>query len=102
MYPSTEEEYDEMQGHDLVRLSEDHGYKTSRDYGLLWDIATHTAVVCFLDFRTGIRDVACTSFYRGTLEISSRGMCYVYAEDKEELRMRCIHLDLEFIEPTEL
>lgn len=82
-------------------------YKTSRDYAALWDLCQRYEVACFVDydmFRDGqpLRDVCSTSAYAEPgepMQIGARGVCYVYARNREEFVKRCLSVNLEWVVP---
>jgi len=79
------------------------GYKTSKDYDALFDTVQKQGVICILDYnRIGTRDVGHSIFspHSGLIEISARGICYIWAELKSEFIEQCETLNLEWIEPT--
>ena len=83
----------------LIRITKNHGYKTSRDYEWLFELMQDTAVVCFVDHSSETRDIACTLFDGRCYAVSCRGTAYVWAYNKEEFIMQCFNSKLEFIEP---
>lgn len=81
----------------LVRLVADHGYNVSRDYDALYDMARSKSVVCFVDYHE-CRDVAATiARTGGDVEVSARGISYVWATSKDDFVMQCRRLNVEFI-----
>ena len=80
----------------FVRLVADHGYNVSRDYEALYDMAHSKSVVCFVDYSE-CRDIAATLVRREDIEISARGIGYVWATSKAEFVMQCRRLNVEFI-----
>ena len=85
------------------------GYKTSRDYALLWKMAQKQSVVCLVDYPLDTaavcRDIAHTICHVGVevsyLNISARGIGYVSAETLEEFERNCKAANVEFILPEE-
>lgn len=88
----------ERQEINRVRLTNKHGYQTSRDYHTLYDVAHLQSVVCFVDYHE-CRDVAATLLLGDVIEISARGIGYVYATSKSEFSAQCEKLNVEFILP---
>lgn len=84
---------------DFVRIDRDHGYKTSRDYSALYDLAMKQAVICIVGYNKS-RDIAATLFYQDTLQVSARGICYISAETREDFVSQCGQADLEYLEPA--
>jgi hypothetical protein len=85
----------------LVRMSETHAYTTSKDYARLWTLARTTPVVCIIDSYEECRDVACTLHHTdaASLQVSARGIGYIWAETIEDFAKQCHTLDLEWIPP---
>ena len=88
----------------MIRLSKEHAYSTSRDYEALWCLAQKTSIICFLDYSKRSRDVAATLFFDNgigdaSVEVSSRGLCYIYAKTMQEFKEMCESLSVEFIVP---
>ena len=85
------------------------GYKTSRDYERLIELARTQSVVCIVDYAMQgdepIRDVAQTlwfgvGLYREAPDISCRGHGYIYGgTTKESFIAQCQRAHVEFIEP---
>lgn len=82
----------------IVRLKNKHGYKTSTDYHTLYDVAHLQSVVCFVDYHE-CRDIAATIVFSDVIEISARGIGYIYATSKSEFAAQCEKLNVEFILP---
>jgi len=80
------------------------GYKTSTDYERLWDLAQEQSVVCITDivFSDGytLRDVCQTLGGKGRVELSCRGTCYIYANEKREFAASCRQRHVEWIVPN--
>lgn len=86
------------------------GYKTSRDYERLWELAQKASVICIVDmiFYDGgapSRDVAHTLFRAGgkygpVCELSARGIGYIFGDGKDDFVAQCAHHNVEFIEPN--
>lgn len=79
------------------------GYETSRDYDALFDMVQNQGVICILDYnRAGTRDVGRSTFspHSGLIEISARGICYIWAELKSEFIEQCEKLNLEWLKPN--
>ena len=83
----------------LVRMSNDHQYKTSRDYAVLWDLLQKTPVICILD-RYDFRDVACTLFFGSKASVVGRGIRFS-AKTQDSFVHQCEQAELEFIVPVE-
>ena len=88
----------------MIRLSKEHAYSTSRDYEAFWNLAQKTSIICFLDYSKRSRDVAATMFSDNgigdaAIKVSSRKLCYIYAETMQEFKGRCESLSVEFIVP---
>lgn len=78
-------------------------YKTSKDYARLYDLAKEHRIICITDYMN-CRDV-CKSIYhpagrfQEVVELSARGISYIYAHTKEEFIQQCTKDNVEFIEP---
>lgn len=75
------------------------GYKTSRSYDTLWDLAKNQSIVCICKYKSGSRDVAHTIWTDTLVEISARGICYVSADSLESFIEECKLADVEWILP---
>ena len=83
----------------FVRMSNDHQYKTSRDYVALWALLQNTPVICILNYH-GFREVACT-LLRGS-KVSVAGRCiYFSGKTQSSFMHQCEQAELEFIVPVE-
>lgn len=80
----------------LVRMSDQHRYKTSRDYELLFVRMKDTPVICIVDYLE-CRDITSTIFDGSTSQVSSRGCCHVHADSSEDFIKQCKSLNLEFV-----
>jgi len=81
-----------------------HGYTISQDHAMLYDLALVQPVVCFLDYGPGVskcRDVAITQHSCGIMQISVRGMSYIWADKKADFLDQCMWLNVEFILPND-
>ena len=92
----------------MIRLTANHGYKTSRDYELLADLMKIMACVCFVGYAWPdgdvTRDVGATIYWgsRGENEvydISCRGTSYAYVFSREDFIACCQKYNVEFIVP---
>jgi len=83
------------------------GYRVSRDYRLVWELARRQGVVCVVDYTDGarlareerLRDVCATLCIDGTVHLSVRGCCYVSAGDPDVFARFCDELRVEWIVP---
>lgn len=90
-----------------MTTSTEGGYPVSRDYALLWRMAKDSRVVCFVDYRSRepsrlptLRDVAHTlNPHDDVMQISVRGVCYVWAEGQDDFVAQCRKYDVAFIPP---
>jgi hypothetical protein len=74
-------------------------YPMSRDYGILWVLAHRQGVICVVD-NLDCRDVAQTLAMddtKGSVHVSSRGICYVAASDAESFSKSCREINLEWV-----
>ncbi len=78
-----------------------NNYQLSKDYETLYELAQKQSVVCIVDYDS-CRDVCQTLYISGSncIEICSRGHCYIFAENVEEFKALCEHLNIEWIVPT--
>lgn len=83
---------------DLVRMSENHRYKTSKDYEHLFDLMQKTEVVCIVDYLS-CRDIASTLLSGKMFSVSARGISYISAFTKEQFIGQCAQYNLEYIKP---
>ena len=74
-------------------------YKTSQDYELLWNLAQSHFVICLVDYRRDpqIQDVAKTRSANGLIEVSARGISYIWAESKEDFISQCFNCNLKWL-----
>ena len=80
-----------------------HGYTISQDHAMLYELALIQPVVCFLDYGPGVskcRDVAITQYLSKIMEISVRGMSYIWADKKADFLDQCMWLNVEFVLPN--
>lgn len=78
------------------------GYKTSRDYKRLAELAKKQSVICIVDHR-GKQQVATTTYVQSPCwVISSKGVVYVYGIKKKHFIAQCQAANVEFIEPEEV
>jgi hypothetical protein len=85
------------------------GYRVSKDYRRLAELARHSSVVCFVDYRIGdgepIRDIARTQYSHHHGEevfmVAARGTGYIHAFGEDEFVKFCSHSNVEFIEPPQ-
>lgn len=81
-------------------------YRTSKDYQRLARLAKHCSIICIVDYKAGpdgdmvIRDVAQTLCHSETIQISARGICYVYSFGAHDFVKQCERLNVEFIVPA--
>jgi hypothetical protein len=79
-------------------------YPISRDYEKLWELSQKGSIVCYADYRWGGgavgRDVCQTEVFGSVTQISARGICYVYAESKEDFLSQCEVFNIEWLLPT--
>lgn len=91
-----------------VILDRNHNYATVRDYDFLWTLLKTTPVICISSLiQDGVqpdkwhRDIAVTQWAHGMAKIGARGLCYVWAADKEQFIEECKRCDVEYILPNE-
>ncbi len=85
------------------------GYRISKDYEQLAELARHSSVVCIVDYRIGdgepIRDIARTQYSHHHGEevflVAARGTGYIHAFGEDEFVKFCSHSNVEFIEPPQ-
>lgn len=87
-----------------------HGYETSTDYELLFELIKTQRVVCFVpyDKDSKTKDVCQSQAMSidGSIDIGARGISYISAFAingktlKEDFIMQCQVCKLEFIEPN--
>lgn len=80
------------------------GYKMSRDYAMLWELAKTQSVVCVCDYGLTYpkcRDVAQTISHdeKPFVAICARGIEYVSAETVGDFVKRCRRGNVEFVVP---
>jgi hypothetical protein len=83
------------------------GYKTSKNYELLFQLMQKSSIICIVDFISGTekppRDIAQTIYSEnGSYGIYARGCFSIYAKSKDHFIKECIKYNVEFIEPTEI
>lgn len=88
-----------------MSVHEISGYKTSRDYKRLWELAQRASVICIVDYGDShYRDVAQTIFSNYdnnlALEIKVRGVGYIYGDGKSDFIAKCTRYNVEFVEPN--
>ena len=75
-------------------------YETSQDFGLLYDLAQRSSVICIANYE-GCRDIAHTiADERGYVHISCRGTCYADGRNKKEFVADCERQGIAFIPPN--
>ena len=75
-------------------------YELSQDYGLLYDLALKSSIVCVADY-SDCRDVAQTiANDHGYVHISCRGVCYADGVDRKDFIAQCKRANIAFILPT--
>lgn len=83
----------------------ENGHVVSRDYARLWELgASGKRVVCFVNYPGGngtSRDVASTLKVGGggVVEVSARGISYVWAETVEDFVVQCYEREVAFLDP---
>jgi hypothetical protein len=83
------------------------GYKTSKDYELLFQLMQKSSIICMVDYlnylgESNKKDIAQTFYSEDNFcRICARGITYVWGENKEHFIRECIKSNVEFIEPTE-
>ena len=84
------------------------GYRTSRDYGKLWDLAQAQSVICTardhqITGEAGVegRDICRTLSSKGLTTVGCRGTCYANGETRAEFAEGCEAAGIEWIEPGE-
>ncbi|GAF78774.1 unnamed protein product [marine sediment metagenome] len=76
------------------------GYKTSRDYIKLYELAQTQSIICMCNFGEGrARDICRTIFDGNLMEISARGTGYVGAETIKAFIKQCKRYDVEWVLP---
>lgn len=76
-------------------------YLFSTDYEALWELAQKQSVVCDVSYY-GCRDIAQTICSLGpnpVVQVSARGIGYVYADSLEDFVVGCQGCDLRWIVP---
>jgi hypothetical protein len=76
------------------------GYRTSRNYSRLWELAKAQSIICLCDFPGGARDVAHTIADSQSCQVSERGTCFVSASSFSDFSEQCRACHLEWIEPN--
>lgn len=99
-----------MQSKELIRMTIEHSYETSKDYNALFELIQKCSVICIVhdDSMYGktakkASRAACASIYNNvkkTVQISSKGRAYIHAYDKKDFIKQCKNVDLEYILPT--
>ena len=79
------------------------GYRMSRDYAVLWNLAQKQSVVCVCDYGSShvCRDDAQTICRDGEVAICARGIEYVSGDSVEVFALRCDMEQVEFVVPEE-
>lgn len=83
----------------LIRGIENYLFST--DYGTLWELAQKQSVVCDVSYYD-CRDIAQTICSLGSnpvVQVSARGISYVYADSLEEFVVGCQGCDLRWVVP---
>jgi hypothetical protein len=79
-------------------------YTFSKDYEKLWELSRKGSVLCYADYEWGFgevcRDVCRTKVFDSVTQISARGICYVYANSREDFLSQCEALHIEWLLPT--
>lgn len=76
------------------------GYATSREYEKLYDLAKKQSVACIVNYGgTECRDIAQTIASHGEVQITARGIAYVYANNRKDFAAQCKRENVEFIVP---
>lgn len=84
-------------------------YNLSTDYEKLYVLADKQTIVCEVDYsfhykdEIKVRDICSTiKFPDGSIEIGSRGICYISAENLENFCLQCKMKNLKWIIPPKL
>lgn len=80
----------------FIRMDTQHKYRVSRDYKWLWQLCHETPIICIVSYLD-CRDIACTLVYGDTVQVSARGISYIYASDEEDFIKQCTQSFLEWI-----
>ncbi|GAF99920.1 unnamed protein product, partial [marine sediment metagenome] len=72
------------------------GYKTSKDYERLYELAQLQSVVCITDYSDNLRDICQTLYHDGITELSARGTSYVYARSLDGFVKQCQKNNVEW------
>lgn len=89
----------------MRELNKIKGYHTSRDYRQLVFLMRSQSVICFVDYKDSIRDLAKTMFQFNSnpdfyaWQIVNRGIVYIYASNIGDFIRECEILNVEFIVP---
>lgn len=83
-----------------------HGYETSKDYQLLFELMKRNRIICFIpfdeEFEDGyiLKDVCQTKATdEGYFDVSARGYSYITAFNREDFIKKCESAKLEFVNP---
>ena len=77
------------------------GYKTSKDYKKLFELAQKQSIVCICNYSKNCRDVAHTLAERdNTLSVSARGTSYITGFGLDDFVEQCEKYELEWIIPN--
>jgi hypothetical protein len=74
------------------------GYKTSKDYELLFQLMQKSSIICIIDAR----DIAQAIYSNESYRIFAKATNYVWEENKDHFIRECVKYNVEFIEPTEM
>lgn len=90
---------------DTVRIGDNHGHATSRDYEKLFELMQEHPIICVLNdscrMPDPVRDIAATLYTGGSWQVSVRGGGYVLAWDRDTFIRQCEKYDLEWLVPPE-
>jgi hypothetical protein len=76
------------------------GYKTSRSFDVLWDLAKNQSIICLCKMRDANHKEICRTIWTDSLvEISARGTCYVCAATLEKFIEQCELYKIEWVLP---
>lgn len=82
-------------------INEVHGYSVSKDYSLLYEMAKCESIICLVDYYVNCRDIGHTIYdtVSGSIQVSARGISYIWADNLEQFITQCQAMNLEFIIP---
>lgn len=88
----------------IYQLSSD--YQLSTDYSLLAKLAREHSIICVVNYKNDLRDVASTIWqpaghgYSELFQVSVvRGYCYLHAFGEQDCWKQCASANLGFLKP---